>query len=68
MKNVELQSLGLMELDAREICEIDGGSIIVTWGRDAAINAFSNSLDVLHGIGDFFQGVTDGLKEASRYR
>jgi len=57
MKNVELQSLGLMELDAREMAEVDGGG-------QKAIKIFN----ILDAIDDFVDGFIDGWNEAKKRR
>jgi len=45
MKNLELQSLGLMELDAEEMCELEGGiwPIVLLLGAAAALLSGCNN-------------------------
>ena len=68
MKNLEVNSLGLMELDARELANLDGGLILVDWGRNTVVAAFTNCSGAIHEMGDFFSGINQGLKDASKYR
>ncbi len=63
MKNLELQSLGLMELDAKEMVETEGGNpFLLYWA------AFLLSVEVYDGITDFSEGFREAqaLKDHSR--
>ncbi len=61
MKNLELQSLGLMELDAEEKNKIDGGF----WQIGAFLTAVAWS--AWENIGDIRDGWNDGAKGKPRY-
>lgn len=55
MKNLELQSLGLMELDAREMINLEGGNALRLFG-------------ILDAIDDFVDGFKAGWNEAKQAR
>jgi hypothetical protein len=55
MKNLELQSLGLRELDAREMVEMEGGK-------------GSGWFAVLDALDEFVDGFIEGWNEAKKRR
>jgi len=57
-----------MELDTRELVKLDGGLIIVDWGRNTIDAALSNYSGASQETGEIFSGINQGLKDASKYR
>ncbi|MBY0542493.1 MAG: hypothetical protein K2P75_03755 [Sphingobacteriaceae bacterium] len=62
MKRLELQNFGVLELDAREMREIDGGGIIL-----GPLNALKELAGTVGGwVSDIAHGIVDGFKDGAK--